>query len=297
MRWPDRVAVVVSLAAIAAGCARPLGERYLTASRGGWTRAGAIQRFTPENLYDYINGQAPFVISFGFRTLAQGTYRLGTGAEATVDLYDMVSADNAFALFRSQSDVEAPPLDIGTEGVGGNEGVEFWQGRFYVAVSVRSSGKGEGALAIARELSRDLPPTKAWPAYLQLLPQGHRIARSEQYAPADLFGYEFLKRAVHARYTLEGSEARLFACRYDSPEEAAKALARIRAALSKPQPAPPLALGEGSVVANDATLGAVAAFRCGRFVGGMSHYVEGAAAKALLADLERRLRGAQEASR
>jgi len=294
VRSPDRLLLALTLAAAAGGCARPLGERVLVATRGAWTRSGPVGRFTPGNLYNYIDGEAPLVISFGFRSLAQAVYQSGAGDEATVDIYDMGSADNAFALFRSHANVEAKPLEVGAEGAGGEGQVEFWQHRFYVAVSAPSLGEGQSLVPLARALARDLPPTTAWPGYLERLPATGRVARSEQYAPTDFLGHDFLKRTVSARYQVGGREAMVFACRYEQPSEAAAALARFEAYLRKEGATVALELGEGGLVGEVPYHGRIAVFRRGPFLGGMTRYAEGPATDGLLADLDRRLRAPLE---
>ena len=294
MRWPDRLVVALSLALTAAGCARPMGERFLTPARGGWRRVGAVRHFTRENLYDTINGEADFVVSFGFRSLAQADYRRGATAETVVDLYDMGSTSNAFALFRSRSNVEGQPLDVGSEGAGDESRIEFWQGPFYVELRIPSAEERPSVLALAREFAGALPPTEAWPAYLKLLPTGTRVARSEQYLPSDFLGRAFLQRAVSARYKLPGREAVVFACRYDSPKEAAAALERFEAVLRKQRLTRPLALGEKGFLADDDLLGTLAVFRRGRYLGGMTRHAKDPATGALLADLDRRLAGGGE---
>ncbi len=298
MRWRDRLVIVPLLAAALGGCAHPLGRQYLTPSRGAWRRAGEVRHFTTNNLFDHIDGEADLVFSFGFRSLAQATYRRGDEAETIVDIYDMHSTANAFALFRSRADIEGEPLKVGSEGAGGEARVEFWQGRFYVDLTVPSTDQVPQVLALARELAGAMPPTKAWPAYLKLLPTRGRVARSEQYLPGDFLGREFLKRAVSARYKLAGREAVLFACRYDGPAEAAAALGRFEAVLRQRQLTRRFPLGEGGFLTDDPLFGRLAVFRRGRFLGGMTRYAKDPATEAVLADLDRRLAtdGADEAA-
>jgi len=276
-------------AMLVVGCARPLGERFLTPSLGGWSRAGEVHHFTAENLYDYIDGEAPFVISFGFRSLAQAPYRRGAGPQTTVDIYDLGSASNAFALFRNRASLEGHFLDIGREGAADDTRIEFWQGRFYAVLSLPSPSERANVLALARQLSAALPPGNEWPEYLRLLPTVGRLARSEQYLPTDFLGHEFLRRAVSARYKVGEREVMLFACRCEDPAEAATALARLGGILRRQRPTEPLAVGEAGLLAEEATLGQLAVFRRGRFLGGVTHYARGAATDALLTDLDRRL--------
>lgn len=291
MRWPDRLLALAMLALVAGGCASAGDEGPLPEARGPWRREGPVRRLVAGNLHEQIDGAAPFVISFGFESLAVADYRRGDEPPTAVELYDMGSADNAFALFRSNANVEAQPLAIGTEGAGGDGRVEFWQGPHYVVVSNPVAEEGEHVTALARDLAAALPPTDAWPAYLDLLPTRGRVARSEQYLPADFLGREFLVRTVVARYKVGNAKPTLFVCRYDTPAEAAQAYTRLEAALGKAGPPTALAIGEAGFVAADSTYGHVAAMRRGRFLAGMTGYVAGEAADALLADLDAGLGG------
>jgi len=285
------ILAAILLAAAAGGCAGSAGDQLLAPARGEWKRTGPVSSYKAENLHEYIDGAAPFVISFGFKALTTAGYRRAAEPETTVDVYDMGSAANAFALFRSNANVEAEPLDVGTEGAGADARIEFWKGPRYVLVSNPSAGEREKVLALARELAEALEPGEGWPAYLELLPAAGRVALSEKFMPADYLGQPFLKRAVSARYKFGSREAAVFACRFDSPEEAGKALAALQAYLQKRKDTKPLTLGEGGFLGEDPDLGGLAAFRRGHFLGGMLGYVEEPAADALLADLDKRLSG------
>jgi len=277
--------------ATAGGCSSPGGDNILLTERGLWHRTGPVATYTANNLHEYIDGAAPFVISFGFESLQTAGYRRGAEPETTVDIYDMGSSDNAFALFRSNSNVEAGPLEVGTEGAGADARIEFWQGAYYVAVSNPSADEKDEVLALARDLAQALPVVGAWPAYLDLLPTAGRVVHSERFLPSDYLGHGFLKRAVSARYKVGAREMTLFACRLETPKEAAVAMGRLKAFLDKQGRAQALARGEGGYVAADSTLGRVAVFQRGQFVAGLYPYPEEPAADDLLADLDRRLGG------
>ena len=288
MRWPDRLVLPLALAALAAGCARPLPRRVLARTRGGWTRTGPLVRYTPDNLFEYINGEAEGVIPYGLRAVTQGTYRRGE-AESVVDIYDMGSAEGAFGLFRSHSSVGATRVGVGTEGVADEARVEFWQGRYYVAAAVPSPEAAKAVLALARGVAADLPPTAAMPAYLALLPTARRVARSEQWTPIGFLGQEALRDAVSAQYALPGRRAMVFACRYAAVAQAEAALASLRTYLGRKQAVRALSVGDGGFTAREEFLGEIAVFRSGRFLGGMTRYAKGASTDTLLADLAARL--------
>ena len=287
------ILAAILLAAAAGGCAGSAGDQLLAPVRGEWKRTEPVKSFGPRNLYEYIDGEADLVIAFGFKALTTAGYRRATEPETTVDVYEMGTAADAFALFRSNANLEAEPLDIGTEGAGAEARIEFWKGPKYVLVSNPSAAERDHAIALARELAQALPPGEGWPAYIELLPAtgSPRRPRSEKFLPADFLGQPLLKRTVSARYKIGSREATVFASRSDTPEEAAQALASLQAYLQKKRETKPLARGDGGFLGEDPDLGGVAAFRRGRFVGGMLGYAAEPAADALLADLDKRLSG------
>ena len=286
---PCGAVVLVTLILAAAGCSSPGADQILAPERGPWHRTGPVASYTADNLHEYIDGAAPFVVSFGFKLLKTASYRRGAETETTVDIYDMGSGDNAFALFRSNSNVEAGPLEVGAEGAGADARIEFWQGPCYVVVSNPTAGEKDEVLALARDLAQALPPGKALPAYLDLLPTTGRVVHSEKYTPSDYLGHEFLRRAVSARYKAGDREVTLFACRCDASTEAAVAMGRLKTFLEKRSPAQALTRGEGGFAAADSTLGRIAVFQRGQFVAGLYPYEDDPAADNLLADLDRRL--------
>ena len=286
-----RAVVAVLLAPVLVGCASSPDEDLLPPERGRWRREGAVTRYTARNLYDYIDGSAPFVVSFGFQSLRTADYRRAAEPVTTVDLYDMGSSGNAFALFRNKANLEADPVEVGTEGAGSEARIEFWQGPYYVAVSNPSPEESEHVLALARDVAASLPATEAWPAYLKLLPEAGRVPRSEKYLPDSFLGYAVLKRAASARYTCGDGEVTLFVCRYDTPQAAAEALAAFKAQLEKKAPTKPLTCGEGGFVAEGFLLGPLALFRRTHHLGGMIGYANSTPAARLLAELGGRLAG------
>ncbi len=305
--------------ALAAGCAPSDGggADLFPSRRGPYERVTPVTRFTPETLYEYINGQAPYVVSFGFVELATADYRRGDEPVTTVDVYDMGSVTNAFALFRSNANVEASPVEVGTEGAGGGGRIEFWQNRYYVTVSNPAAEDPAHVRQLAVRLAADLPATDHRPAFLDWLPADARIPRSEKYLPEAYLGYEPLARAVSARYTVgpladdaEPREITLFVCGYDSAAAAGEALAEFRSQIAAGAAPVPLAaadldaLGrrgpaadepaqEADTAHSDGTaegfvaerfvMGPLVIFRAGRYLAGLLPYDGSPPARARLA--------------
>jgi len=227
--------VFLAITLLLAGCTSEPGDgqpNLLPPERGSLRRATDVTRYTPQTLHEYINGQAPYVVSFGMLGLATADYRQADEPVTTVDVYDMGSADNAFAIFRSNADVEGSPLDLGAEGAGADGRIEFWKNRYYVVVSNPLAEDPAIVRDLAERVAADIPPTDAMPAYLGWLPEEGRVARSEKYLAEAYLGYESLTRCVTARFAVgEGetpAEVTLFVCRYDSPDAATAALEEFK---------------------------------------------------------------------
>jgi len=302
-----------------AGCA-PAPEAdapdFLPAARGPYRRVTPVARYTSSNLYEYIDGQAPYVVSYGFVGLATADYRRADEPVTTVDVYDMGSVRSAFALFRSNANLESSPLDIGTEGAGGEGRIEFWQDRYYVVVSSPAAEDDTPVRDIARAVADDLPPTGRMPDCLAWLPAEGRIEASLTFTPTAYLGYEVLQHAAAARFRLgetEGAggakeaaggkpppEVTLFACRYASPDAAVEALAALRTQLAGQSA--PMSLEEAEladlaaegVVADKFVMGRLVVFRQGRFLAGMLPWPDHPAARPCLAALAAHVKGRQQ---
>ena len=77
----------------------------------GWKPAGKARIYAAKNLYGYINGGAELFLEFGFTGLT--VQRYGRGEEKlSLDLYEMVSADAALAVYLAKKGEERPVAGV-----------------------------------------------------------------------------------------------------------------------------------------------------------------------------------------
>jgi len=284
---PDALAVAAVLALGGCGLLRPrepLGERL-----GDWRRQGTVERYDAHRLFEAIDGEAPSVLAFGFEGLHEAEYRHRSGATATVDLFEMTAPIGAFGLFRFRTNFRQQPLGVGTEGAGGSGSVDFWQGRHYAAIT--TAFPNADVVGLARAVAERLPPGGGLPTCLGLLPAAGRVPRSEEWVPSDFLGYRFMRNVVKADYRIAGRQATVFVAMLSSPAEARDVLRRLRSRLAGDTAPEPLAVGEDGFVVPRPYLGRVAAFRLGRYLGGMLRYGPEPAAASILENLADRLDG------
>lgn len=196
-----------------------------TFAGGAWQRAGE-HAYTPENLYNYINGAADLFIAYGFIQLAGAEYRLASEKKSMViiDIYDMGSSLNAFGVFRSKRDPQSKTLNIGAGAFATSQYVFLYKDRYYVEIQAYPAHEGDVLTAMAQTLAGILPGQNAPPSELSYLPARNRISGTELYITGGILGHGFLDRGLVCNYLLDGAEVMAFLVFFPSPGDAGRAL-------------------------------------------------------------------------
>ena len=228
-----RDAVVVALVLCsAAGLALAGVASHLlpTDEVAGWVLRETPRCFTPDDLYDYIDGNADLFIAFGFEEAAVGDY-VPTGEDEgwiSVEVYDMRAPLHAFGIYRAEKADGVKGVAIGVQGYESAGVIAFWKGSHYVKVS---SIEGEGAAAtrrLAETVAARIGGESAMPVELSRLPSENRLPGSERYVRKNALGHRFLNEVVSARYGLGKARAFLYIADLGEPKKAAEAFGKLR---------------------------------------------------------------------
>src|SRR5574340_658280 len=73
-----------------------------TAAVPGWPARVESRTYTPQTLYECIDGAADLFLAYGFQTLTHGEYGADDAHLITVDVYDMGAPLHAFGVFSSE---------------------------------------------------------------------------------------------------------------------------------------------------------------------------------------------------
>jgi len=167
------------------GCARqpePTPAEWFPDPRDvpGWRLSGERQRYTRENLFDYMDGEAEMYFLYGFQEMQVQEYAAREGGPIRVEIYEVDSDENAYGLFTYYRGGQL--LEVGNEGdmaLGGR--LSFWQGRHFARVFPIKDVE-EGILeAFARHVASALPLGGAPPDLVGKLPSEKLAARSERF--------------------------------------------------------------------------------------------------------------------
>jgi hypothetical protein len=203
----------------------------------GWKPAGQPYQYTPENLYQYINGAADLFISYGFIKLSGSEYIAVSGSQEslTVDIYDMKNKLNAFGVFQSKRDPDSMSLNIGAGAFGSEQYLYFYKARFYVEIQAYlTGGRDKKVLAdLARSIAEKIQGNSTPPAELRYLPASGLVPGSEKYITGGILGHAFLDKGLMGDYRVGQDVVKAFVAFFPSPAGAAAAMSAYNDFLQK----------------------------------------------------------------
>ena len=201
----------------------------------GWKLAEAPDHYTPDNLFDYIDGNAELYLSYGFQRLLSAMYVPEGGSEEdaiVVDIYDQGTPLGAFGLYSSMCRPGLRYAPIGCEAIVSPLQVRFWQDRFEVEINGADESQAEVIRRFARAVSAKLPACSEVPE-IHWLPAEQQVPHTLKYVADGFLGQSFLPGGFEAKYDLEGTKVTAFVTNCSSADSAGACLRAYVAALRK----------------------------------------------------------------
>ncbi|MGQ9621389.1 MAG: DUF6599 family protein [Bacteroidales bacterium] len=176
--------------------------------------------FTPDNLWDFINGAADGYISYGFENVHVREYVKERNV-IKVEIYKHNNQNNTFGIYASERSPSFRYINIGAQGYITGGSLNFFKGLYYVKMRTYS-GKEKiltDLESLAYRISDMLPGEITMPETLTRLPGNNRIKYSETFINQSVLGHEFLSGAYKAEYKQDGTNFSIFLFEKDNPEE------------------------------------------------------------------------------
>ena len=228
----------------------------------GWEQRGATRRYTPDNLFEYLNGSAEGYILYGLVQM-QGVTCRSKGGSIALDVFEMSDADSAYGVFTANLDPQMPIERLGMGGQVLPRRALFCKGTYYVELGASLDTGGPTALrAFATAAEKRIAGRSAPPAALSWFPAA-KLA-SVRLIPESVLGLRLLKRGFVAHY----EQGQAFVVMEESPGSAAAVLSQLRQRFADAAPAQ---IAEESFQADDQYLGGLCMFRKGRYLGGFAN--------------------------
>jgi len=187
----------------------------------GWTAAGEVESYGPDNLWQYNNGAADLFLAYGFEQLQLCELAAGENS-VTVGIYDMGTRLNAYGMYNAERPDGLETVAIGAEALitPPYQGLML-KDRYYVKTESYTGGlTAETGTVLQTALAESLPGADGYPPELDLLPPENRVAGSFGYTRESYQGMSSLKNCVHADYQLDEEQTyQLFLMYPDAGEE------------------------------------------------------------------------------
>lgn len=194
----------------------------------GWELYDEVLHFTPDNLYEQINGRAELFLAYNVKSLTYATFDETRGGTSSVNLsiYDMGTALNAFGVFSVERSSGELPLQIGREAYRSGANHYVWKGQYYIKAIASDPGKKaqEAAWEIIHGASNQLSDSGEEIWGTGVFPQEDLVSDSIKYFLVDALGLDFLQNTFTALYLKDGTPLSAFISKTPSEAEALESM-------------------------------------------------------------------------
>jgi hypothetical protein len=168
----------------------------------GWNKSQEIQVYSPENLYEYINGAADFYLTYNFEELQVIEYRAGQDKSILAEVYRHKTAVYAFGIYSHEKPESGTFLDIGAQGYYEDILLNFLAGKYYVKLNSYNLSDQEKKIlpGLAEKLAAILNTDSSLPEILGCFPTENKIQNSEKFIARNFLGYDFFNYCFVSDY-------------------------------------------------------------------------------------------------
>jgi hypothetical protein len=189
----------------------------------GYKKNTEFQVFTPENLWDVINGAAETYLAYGFADLHIAEYKKGKNV-IRLEIYRHSDHIMAFGIYSTERSPFFKFMKLGAQGYSAEGSINFFKGNYYV--KIRTYSKSEKTLQAAETLAlragSALEGSTEMPPFLAQFPSTGKKTNEEMFINESVLGHKFLNRAYKSNYESGPDNFSIFIFDCKSPDEAWK---------------------------------------------------------------------------
>ena len=208
---------------------------------GDWLVNEKDQTYTPDDLFEYINGGAELYISYGFIKIINRVYSKDEHPDIVVDIFDMGNSKNAFGVFvHSREKVEK---DFGQGSLTTKGMIMFWKDKYLISIlSYPETSDSKSAIQeLADAIDKKIPEEGSLPDMISWLPDESLIETSIRYfqhyiwlnshffiADENILNIDEKSEAVLAKYGSLDKNYALLIVRYNGQSAALEAFEKFK---------------------------------------------------------------------
>ncbi|MCA1902032.1 MAG: hypothetical protein LDL53_07410 [Candidatus Hydrogenedens sp.] len=192
---------------------------------GSWTKEQKVLEFSPDNLFDYIDGDADRYLPYNFQKLNVLFYRNDSNPEKSIEvqIYQMATHLEAFGIYSVHRDRNKNVFPYGEDGFIGENQAMFYQTRYFVKLITQHTQNAKSDLELfGKEISGLLPRSEDTIPELSCMDQSNKIPRSECYLAKDVLAQSFLPRGTTTLFKIGDKTATGFIVMFKDDTETKK---------------------------------------------------------------------------
>ncbi len=141
----------------------------------GWQKDGPTITYTPENLYEYIDGGAELYISYGMISVVSQRFKHVSFGEIRIEIFDMALPKNAFGVYSHTRTHDEKKIGQGSQYFTGAQ--IFWKGKYFVSVIADDDNQEiQNAIQlISTSIESQIKETGSIPEIIELLPESNLV--------------------------------------------------------------------------------------------------------------------------
>ena len=236
----------------------------------GWTTLeDEIRFFEEDNLWEFINGAAENFLIYGFEKVVTADYdNAEQPSQIQVEIYKMEDPRNTFGIYASERNPDSTFKPIGAEGYVGSTALNFWEGNYYVKMTVFQESEllQREMEKLADVISRKIGSVGAQSLpEIALFPAENQVTHSVRYLAQDVLGQRYFPNGFESVYKSGDRESKIVIVLPGDEEAAKEAIDRYKSftASSGKVERDVNAPGDGGFIGTDSYYGNMAAIRSG----------------------------------
>jgi hypothetical protein len=177
--------------------------------------------YTPQNLWELIDGAADIYLAYDFQDLHIGEYTGDKDEMIRVELYRHGSPENTFGIYSAERMPDYHFINVGVEGYTSFGSLNFFTGNYYVKIIWSGTGESDDEILVelAEKIEKKLNQENNWPDILSYFPEMNKLPKSEGYSNENFLGYSYLHSAFTTGYEINDKEFKLFIIKLNDSTE------------------------------------------------------------------------------
>ena len=204
------------------------GQEGLFPQLKGYKTVNEYPVYTPDDLWNYIDGAADAYLALGFLDLNITEYKKGKRA-IKAEIYRFGDDAMAFGMYSLERSPGYDFIQVGVQGYNEDGVVFFYKDRYYVKIMTQSESKkvNESMKELAGLIAARIEGKNEFPALLKLFPSEGLLKNQETYILESVLGHEFLRGAFRASYEIDNDRFDVYFFNCKSTEDASAMAARL----------------------------------------------------------------------